>query len=344
MSKKINVEDLYVEDIVKGFAKKVNALYFEENNVTKVNFPEEFGAGFLKATQFASGLGVIEASYFLKNDLVVEMDKQKVNPLKFVFNLGEAFYHKFDKSSNFEKIDKFSGAIIGSSISNTHFFKIPKEKEIYIFSLELNRNLFEHKIKSFRFDLDDDLHTLLKDVRAENPFFFEYLFGSEVFEAIKKITISTKKGFVGSLYKEGITYTILSDTLETYLGRKEHTNFRVSLSQEETNKVLSISEFIDKNLDNLPTIDIIAKENLISESKIQKIFNNYYNCSVNDFIKNKRLTKARNLLEKSDFSISEISQKIGVKSNSYFTKIFRERYGVNPSEYKNSRLKNIRFY
>ena len=344
MSKKINVEDLYVEDIVKGFAKSINVLYFEENNITKVNFPEEFGAGFLKATQFASGLGVIEASYFLKKDLVVEMDKEKVNPLKFIFNLGDTFYHKFDEDAEFERIDKYSGAIIGSSIRNTTSFKIPKEKEIYIFSLELNRNLFEHKIKSFNFDLNDDLQTLLRDVRALNPFFFEYLFGAEVFEAIKKITTTDKKGFVGSLYKEGITYTILSDTLETYLGRNDHSKFSITLSEEDISKVLSISGFIDKNLDSLPTIDNIAKDNLISESKIQKIFNSYYNCSVNDYIKNKRLTKAREMLETSDFSISEISQKIGVKSNSYFTKIFRERYGVNPSEYRNSRLKNIRFY
>lgn len=344
MVKKINIEDLYVEDIVKGFAKNINALCLEENNITKISFPIEFGKGYLKATQFASGLGIIEASYFLKNDLIVEMDKEKINPLKFLFNLGESFYQKFDEETEFEEIKKFSGAIVGSSVNNTTSFKIPKEKEVYIFSVELNRNLFEHKIKSFRFNLDEDLIALLKDVKAINPFFYNYLFGVEVFDAIKKITTTQRKGFTGSLYKEGITYTILADTLETYLGKRDHRFLNKDLTEKEISKVISISDFIDKNLENLPTIDLIAKENSISETKIQKFFNAYYNCSVNDFIKNKRLTKARDLLEKSDFSIAEISQQIGVKSNSYFTKIFRERYGVNPSEYKNSRLKNIRFY
>ncbi|WP_299670423.1 helix-turn-helix transcriptional regulator [uncultured Polaribacter sp.] len=343
MTKKVTIEDLYVEDLVKGVAKKMNVLCLEEHNITKLTIPDDIGSGFLKATQFASGLGILETSYNFKEDFVIEMEKHKVNPLKFVFNLGDKFYHKFNQEATFEGIDKYSGAIIGSSIDKHHSFKIPKNKNIVIFSLELNRNLFEHKLKSFKFDLNDDLNTLLRDVKAINPFFFKYLFGAEIFELINKITTNKKKGFIGSLYKEGLTYSILSDTLETYLGEK-HSEHLHNLSVEDVDTVLEISDFIEENLSELPTIDVIANNHLLSETKIQKIFKDYYNCSVHDFIRNKRLTEVRELLEKTNFSIGEIADKVGILSNSYLSKIFKERYGVSPSKYRGSRLSKVRFY
>lgn len=343
MTQKIVIEDLYVEDIVKGMAKNMNAIYIEEHNITRFAIPENDGNGYVTATQFASGLGIIDASYHLEEDLILKMEKNKINPLKFVFNLGDTFFHKFDKEGDFESVQKYSGAIIGSSMEHLHSFKIPKDKDIHIFSLELNRNLFEHKLASFKFDLSDDLSKLLRDVKAVNPFFYTYPFGAEDFEMIKKIINNTKQGFVGSLYKEGITYSILSKTLETYLGNTcEDCND--ALSEKEIDTVLDVSNFIDDNLSNLPTIEEISSKNFISETKLQKLFQTYYNCSVHDFTRNKRLDKARVLLENSNSTIAEIADELGIRSNSYFSKIFKERYGVTPSNYRGSRLSKVRFY
>jgi len=341
MPQKIAIEDHFVEDIVKEMAKNMSAVFTEQDNITCFKIPEANGNGEVSAIQFASGLGIMNSNYRLNEDLVLKMNKNKINPLKFIFNLGDTFYHNFGKKGDFESIHKYSGAIIGSSISQTHSFKIPKDKSIRIFSLELNRNLFEHKLATFKFDLGDELKTLLKDVKAINPFFYTYPFGSEEFEMINKILNNTKKGFIGSLYKEGVTYTILSNTLETYLGNTRE-DYGDSLSEQEIDQVVGVSKFIEDNLSDLPTIEEIASNNFISESKLQKLFNVYYSCSVHDFTRNKRLDQARILLESSKFTIAEIADELGIRSNSYFSKIFKERYGVTPSKYKNSRLSKIR--
>ena len=136
------------------------------------------------------------------------MEKDKINPLKFVFNLGGTFYHKFDREKEFKEIKKYESVIIGGSNNDMHSFKIPGNKQIKVLSLELNRNLFEHK--TAKFNLTDDLKVLFNDVNALNPFFYSYNFGSAEFEMIKKITETEKEGFVGSLFKEGLTYSLLS--------------------------------------------------------------------------------------------------------------------------------------
>lgn len=43
---------------------------------------------------------------------------------------------------------------------------------------------------------------------------------------------------------------------------------------------------------------------------------------------------ARNLLNSTDYNISEIVSKIGVSSKSYFLKIFKETYDISPSDYR----------
>jgi len=343
MSKKIDIEDLYVEDIVKDMARGMNTLYIEKGNITQFDIPETLGIGNISATQFASGMGIINLNYQLNQEMVIKMEKNKINPLKFIFNLGEPFYHKFDDEDDYEIIEKYSGAIIGSSPKRVHSVKVPKNHKIHAFSLEINRNLFNHKIENFNFDLGEELTSLLKDVRADDPFLYRYPFGAEEFEMIQKIIKNDKSGFIGSLYKEGITYTILSNTLETYVGQNCE-NYYKSLEEKEIDLILEISEYIESNLGELPTIEEIASKSFVAENKLQKLFKSYYGCSVHDFIRNKRLDLARDLLENSNLSISEISDNLGIRSKSYFSKIFKERYGVTPSEYRGSRLSKIRFF
>ncbi len=54
-----------------------------------------------------------------------------------------------------------------------------------------------------------------------------------------------------------------------------------------------------------------------------------------EFIRNIRLAKAANLLEQNKFYISEVAFMTGFSEISYFRKIFKDFYGVTPSEYAN---------
>ena len=55
--------------------------------------------------------------------------------------------------------------------------------------------------------------------------------------------------------------------------------------------------------------------------------------SASEFIRVQRLKLAIELLKKSDANISEIAYEVGFSTPSYFTKCFRETYGVTPREY-----------
>lgn len=55
--------------------------------------------------------------------------------------------------------------------------------------------------------------------------------------------------------------------------------------------------------------------------------------SASEFVRSQRLKLAASLLIKSDANVSQIGYEVGFNDPSYFTKCFKEAYGVSPSEY-----------
>lgn len=72
----------------------------------------------------------------------------------------------------------------------------------------------------------------------------------------------------------------------------------------------------------------------VERSYLSKLFHKEVGQTVSDYIMEKKLQTARNMLLYSDFSCTEISQYLAFASNSYFTKCFRERFGSIPSLYR----------
>ena len=56
--------------------------------------------------------------------------------------------------------------------------------------------------------------------------------------------------------------------------------------------------------------------------------------SVNQYIREIKLTEAAKLIRETDLTSAEISYKVGFGSPSYFNKSFRKRYGITPGSYK----------
>ena len=56
--------------------------------------------------------------------------------------------------------------------------------------------------------------------------------------------------------------------------------------------------------------------------------------TTSEYVRSIRLRKATQLLEKTDLSISEIAYEVGYNSPKYFSKYFKDEYGILPSEYR----------
>jgi signal transduction histidine kinase/DNA-binding response OmpR family regulator len=82
------------------------------------------------------------------------------------------------------------------------------------------------------------------------------------------------------------------------------------------------------------SVERFAEEMGMSRKNLLRKIKGLTDQSVNEFIRNFRLKRAAQLLSANAASISEIAYKVGFNNLSYFSKCFKELFGVAPNEYK----------
>lgn len=98
-----------------------------------------------------------------------------------------------------------------------------------------------------------------------------------------------------------------------------------------------ISFLIDRlqaNLNNGWTISQMAMAVDMSISHFQRIFRLETGLTAHQYLRRARLEKARELLECTPLSVKEVRTRVGVEDNSHFSRDFRKKYGMSPTEYR----------
>jgi len=102
-----------------------------------------------------------------------------------------------------------------------------------------------------------------------------------------------------------------------------------TLDNEFIQKALN---YINENISETElSVEVLASEVFLSRSQLYRKIKTLTGVSVNEFIRNVRLEKAKELIEFGNDNINEISYKVGFSSPSYFTKCFKEKFGYLPT-------------
>ena len=88
------------------------------------------------------------------------------------------------------------------------------------------------------------------------------------------------------------------------------------------------------------SVESFSKELGISTQHLYRKLKGLTGESTNDFIRSIRLKRAVQLLISTQKSVSEISFEIGFNDTKYFSKVFKDIFGMNPTEYRNSEKKS----
>ena len=78
------------------------------------------------------------------------------------------------------------------------------------------------------------------------------------------------------------------------------------------------------------TIQQIAQECFLSETKLKQGFKTCFNCTVYEYIVEKRMEMAYRLLQKERYKVKDVVWMVGYSNTSHFIEAFRKRYGITP--------------
>ncbi len=109
------------------------------------------------------------------------------------------------------------------------------------------------------------------------------------------------------------------------------------------NKILL---YLNDNYTNPLTLEEIAADLHYSKSYICHYFLAKRNMTIMYYVNSLRMNRAKQLLEESNFSISEIAFQIGFNDANYFSLRFKEFFNLSPSQYRkvflNKKTTNLR--
>jgi AraC-like DNA-binding protein len=109
------------------------------------------------------------------------------------------------------------------------------------------------------------------------------------------------------------------------------------LDEKLLQKVINL---VEENIsDEGYSVEKLSSDAGVSRPQLYRKLKVLTDMSINEFIRNIRLKRAANLLKQDDSSVSNVMYEVGYSNKSYFTKTFSEMFGVNPKEYKKSRIK-----
>lgn len=160
-------------------------------------------------------------------------------------------------------------------------------------------------------------------VTPQNPIVHISVY-NELYSVIEKIyKISKDISLASKLTITGLIYEFFSILIQNS-----------NLNAQKVNIIKTALRIIDYNYSSPIFVEQIAKRLSLNTSYFSRIFTVQVGISPKQYLLNKRMERAKELLTVTDVSIFEIANSVGYEDQLYFSRVFKNKIGLSPSDYR----------
>ena len=95
-------------------------------------------------------------------------------------------------------------------------------------------------------------------------------------------------------------------------------------------------EYINNNLSRKLDLASVAKHTYVSKSTLTTKFKEELNLTIQEYIQRQKMFHAGQMLKNSNMSVAQISERLGFSEQFYFSRCFKQIFGLSPREYRNT--------
>lgn len=95
-----------------------------------------------------------------------------------------------------------------------------------------------------------------------------------------------------------------------------------------------LKEYLDVHLEERLTLEKCSEITYLSVSQTIRRFRSAYGMTPYEYLNQRRINTAKQLLQNSTLSIEEIAAQTGFPDHNYFSKYFKKKVGVSPSKFR----------
>lgn len=328
-SYKLKIEE--VDDFVPEIARAFGVNFTNNFGEFLLKIPSHLGEGEIKGINFPNGIGLHIINCDMLDDTEFYFANNGINSLRFIYCMKGEVGHKFSGTDEETTIRRAEHLIAAPRYNEDQIYIIKKEKPAVICYLELNKVKFEEQLSYDLAKIDEVYYPLFADVNALTQVCYKGYYSLQISDIIDDILTNDDDGLVRTNYLGAKALECTSLMLKLFKEDSLEGTDRTTLRLSDMDNIAAAVKYIENHISELATIPEIAEVVGIEAYRLQDGFKRNYGMTVNDYIKDFRLKRALTMLTSEDKNVSEVVYALGLSSRSYFSKIFKEKYGISPS-------------
>ncbi|HYE83753.1 MAG TPA: response regulator [Clostridia bacterium] len=302
-----------------GFCYEKNTFVFCANIIStnsimlQKQYLDDFIIGFFHANNECS-IGVSPILYGIK-DLVRSINSA-------IDNLSLSFYRR-------------NTIINNNSLCNIHEI----QSELNKLKLEVLGSVRNKDESAARTKLD----SFLNYIRAREPHDINIVKSSclQLLEEITNIAFSSsEQENSNEVYnlKTKINSFRAFNELESYVNKTFSNAFSEKKTQYRsyTLAIMKAISYLEKNYQTITGLNEVANYVYLNPEYFSRLFKDETGVNFSNFLNDYKLDRSLELLVNTNLKVHEIAELVGYSSLSYYSKIFKKKYGTNPFNYRNN--------
>ena len=296
--------------------------------------------GSIRFITFDWGVILLEYDITFFDDITLVMDATAYNPIQFLYCLKGFCKHRFgyQEEKDIKTLEQFQSVIITSREGGYNYRYFPKDKKLSINVIQITRKQFLKKRLNNVDELNRKLYEVFLDTDHENAFAYFGAYDLKLADKIGALRKIRTKGLIRIMQIEGLVYEILSMHILQHDKVVNNKMPSTRLLRSELKIVRNLARKIVQDSSKDYSLEMLCMESGLSQAKLQEGFKILYTRTVTEYIRHIRLEAARDYIHNTDMNISQIVYSIGFSSRSYFSKIFKNKYGISPSDFQSLAL------
>ncbi len=149
-------------------------------------------------------------------------------------------------------------------------------------------------------------------------------------QAVADLVLSLIREQQGVELAEMVSDQMLYSTVRTEAAQQRVSfQARFGIRCEKLSRAIRVME---ADLERIDTMGEVAERAGMSNRQLERLFKRYLNTTPKKYLISLRLGRARQLLQETELSVTEVTMACGFENPSHFSRLYRQAYGVSPRE------------
>jgi len=330
---KITVSSLPIHRVIQNIAAEFDVDFQVNYNFYTVNIPSTIGYGQISGIDFGGGFGLLNYDCYFHKKMTIQFTLAEVHPMKFIHCKEGNFTHGFELANEVHEIETYENIIVASAQKNGHILKFRDSQKTKICSIEIDRNVFLPKLEKLPTNYSAKLSEVLMDNHGSKKFYHKGAYSLVIHNIITELLEGRETELADIFYKKGKCYEMLALQWDQFYKDKSKLALNRKINFTDFKLLEQMTQYIEKNIREAITMKTFEKQFATNEKRVQFLFKMGYHTTFNSYLQNIRLERAIELLKDPTNNISDVVYSIGLTNKSYFSKIFKEKFGTTPSQF-----------